>query len=103
MDFLVELIFNVLFEVILEGWVALGQWIVPEKSLSLKARSVIKGIAAVVSMLCFLSIFIGGIMWLADDAPLERTVAKYMVLIPLILGGAQILLGVLVRIREKRT
>ena len=102
MGCLVELVFEVLFEGIVEGWFALGQWIVPEKTLSPKARRVIKGIAFTVSALCFLSIFIGGIMWLADDDPMERTVAKYMVLIPLILSGAQVLLGVLVRAKEKR-
>lgn len=102
MGCLFELIFEVIFEGMIEGWVALGQMIVPEKTLGSKARRVLKGIAFTVSALCFLSIFFGGIMWLVDDAPMEREVGKYMVLIPLILAGVQILLGIIVKIIEKR-
>ena len=101
MGCLIELFLELFVEAVLEGWVALCQWIVPEKSLGPKTRRVLKIIAGTVSVLYLLSVCIG-LSMLLDDEEFVRTIGKNMVFLPLILSGAQILFGIIVKIIEKR-
>lgn len=101
MGCLIEFIFEVIGEAILEGWMALMQWCVPRKSLSHKVSCVLRTLVKIFSVVLLLCMLAGLIMWVSEDRLITQ-IGKYMLLISLGISAAQIGLGLIVRLVIKK-
>lgn len=100
MGCLIEFIFEVIGEAILEGWMALMQWCVPRKSLSHKVSFVLRTFVNIFSVV-LLCMLVGLIMWVSEDRLITQ-IGKYMLLICLGISAVQISLGLIVRLIIKK-
>lgn len=104
MELLLDLIFDGIFaafDSVIDGWFALMQWIVPEKTLGKTARTIIKIVVGIFSLLLLVCMVLGIVALLSEDA-YTRQVGKYMVFIPLGISILQIVLGIVVRVVGKK-
>ncbi len=92
---------ELLFDGILEGWFYLMQWIIPEKMQNKTVRWILKAVIGLLSILLMLCMFLGFFAMLSDD-PDTHKLGKYMVYIPLSISVFQILLGIIVKIINKK-
>jgi hypothetical protein len=101
MGCLLELIFQILLEgfmeLVLYGYLKLVTLFLPEHTVSAKLEQRIKATLMTVFLLLFAVMFIG-VCLLLDETPAVATVGVYMTYIPLGIIGAQVVLGILVRI-----
>ena len=97
MGFLLELLFEGIFELILYSYIKLMQLIIPKKTVSQKARKIIKIIVSGFSTILIFTIIIGIALFTEED-PYIQNLGKYMTFIPLAIIAVQILLGIFVRI-----
>ena len=78
-------------------YIKLMQLIVPNKTVSEKAKRIIKGIATTIAALLVVFIIIGLVLLVQDD-PFVKTVGRYMIYIPLTMIILQIAAGIVVKI-----
>lgn len=97
MGCLFEFIFEIFFELIIEGWVALMMCIVPEKMENKKIHKILKTSVGAFSGILLLSMVIGVFTLISDDT-YTKTIGKYLFFIPLGISVIQIIIGIMVRI-----
>ena len=101
MGCLLELIFEIfvggMFELIGHCYIKLMQLIIPNKTVSEKAKRTIKNIATTFAALLAVILIIGFALLVQED-PLIKNIGKYMTYIPLAIIALQILVGILVKI-----
>ena len=101
MGCLLELFFEIfvegLFELIGHCYIKLMQLIVPDKTVSDKARRTIKNIATTFAVLLAIVLIIG-VVFLIQEDPLIKNIGKYMTYIPLTIMALQVLVGILIKI-----
>ena len=101
MECLIELFFEIFVEGIFElfgyCYIKLMQLIVPNKTISKKAKRIIKGIAATIAALLVVFLIIGLVLLVQDDLFI-KTVGKYMTYISLAMIVLQIAVGIVVKI-----
>ena len=100
MGCLVELIFEVIFQMIFDCYIELMQLIVPDNIVSEKTKKIIKNTVTTIASLSMAVLIIGLVLILPDD-PSIKIVGKYMTFIPLTIIVLQILLGIVVRIVKR--
>ena len=100
MGCLVELIFEVIFQMIFDCYIELMQLIVPDNIVSEKTKKIIKNTVTTIASLSMAFLIIGLVLILPDD-PSIKIVGKYMTFIPLTIIVLQILLGIVVRIVKR--
>ncbi len=81
-----------MLEILLEGWLELMQWVVPEKVLSKWVRNILKMIIFLLSIAVFVMFFFGVIGWIAGEQ-----LGKTLVLIAVAISAVQIGLGIILR------
>lgn len=94
-------IFELIGDFIIDAWIEVMQWIVPEKSIGKIARIILKTVACIFTLLLFFTLIFGIIAILSDDA-YTHLIGKYMVFIPLCISTVQIILGIIVHVIEKK-
>ncbi len=97
LEFLFEIIFEGVFEVIVYAYMKLMALIVPEKAITDQTSTKIKNIVITVSVLLGVILVIGVILLLPPD-PGINTIGKYMTFIPLTIIGIQVILGIVMKI-----
>ena len=100
-------LFEIFIEIFIEGilnlvmfiYLKLAHMLVPNKKFSEKTETKVRNIITIVSLLLVLSLFIGLIFLLPDDAALNA-IGKYMTFIPLSIIGLQVVLSIVVMIAK---
>ena len=103
MGYLFEIIFlpfELIFELIINGWFSLMQWIVPQRRLGKTTRIILKIIIGIFSAVLFVTFLIG----VLAAALTEATVMDLwkLIFIPLGISLAQIILGLIARIVTRK-
>ncbi len=99
--FLIDLIIELVFDGIIEAWLMIMQWIVPEKTLGKYTRIILQIIVGIFTCL-LLFIMLLGLFAIISDDPDTKLLGKYMVFIPLGISAVQIIIGIIVRIVAKK-
>ena len=105
MGCLFEMFIEICIDIFIEGILNLVMFVylkaahvlVPNKEISRNAENKIRNIITIVSVLLVLTLFIGVIFLLPNDAILN-TIGKYMTFIPLSMIGLQVALSIVVMI-----
>ena len=101
MGCLLELLFQIIFEVVLEGaaaiYVKLMSLFVPDHKFSPRLRERIKSGVTVFAALLFLCALLGLFFYTIPTSP-SKTVGAYMLFVPLVIIGVQIIAGIIYRI-----
>ena len=92
---------ELLVDAIIEGWLYLMEWIVPERYLSRTFRIILKVFVWIFSALLLFIMFLGIFAIISPD-PDTHLLGKYMVFVPLGISAVQISLGIIVRIISKK-
>ena len=92
---------ELLVDGIIEGWLYLMEWIVPERYLSRTFRIVFKVFVWIFSALLLFTMLLGIFAIISPD-PDIHVFGKYMVFVPLGISAVQILIGIIVRIISKK-
>ncbi len=92
--------FELIFDLMMEGWFSLMQWIVPEKMFSTGFRIFLRIIIGIFSAVLFLLFIIGILGAIATEATIFDL--WKLIFIPLGLGVVQIVLGIIVRCTAKK-
>jgi len=95
------MLFELIGDLLIDMWFAVMQWIVPEKILCKRTRSILKVIIGVFSCLMLITMVLGLFAIISDDA-YTKHVGKYMIFIPLGISAIQIVLGIIVRITSRK-
>jgi len=101
MGCLVEFFYEFVFELILEGWLALMMLIVPQKMNSKKTQKIIKAIVGLFAITTLITMFVGLFSYF-DDNEFGKTTGIYLFFIPLTLSLIQISIGIIIRIKKKK-
>lgn len=96
-EFLVEVFFEAVIELVGYCYLKLMSLIVPEKAVSNRIKKKIKRIVTVISASLAIVLIIGVILFALDD-PLASTIGMYMTYIPLAIIALQILLGIVMKV-----
>ena len=96
-------LFEIFVEIFIEGilnlvmfvYLKVAHVLVPYKDISPKVENKIRNIITIVSVLLVLTLFIGVVFLLPDDA-IFNTIGKYMTFIPLSVIGFQVVLSIVV-------
>ena len=96
-------LFEIFVEIFVEGilnlvmfvYLKVARILVPSKNVSPEEENKIRNIITTVSVLSVLTLVIGGVFLLPDDA-LFNTIGKYMTFIPLSFIGLQVVLSIIV-------
>ena len=98
MGCLIEMLFEILIEGMLELvmyiYVKIASIFIPDKQISEKTRDRIKKGVGIFAALMALSLFIGILLFLAPEGNIEHTIGAFMTVIPLVIIGIQIILGI---------
>ncbi len=101
MSCLIELFIEVFIEGTIEligyCYIKLMQLIIPNKTASEKAKTVIKCIATAIAVLLALSLIVGLILLMPNN-PAVKTVGKYMIYVSLAMIALQITAGIVMKI-----
>ena len=92
--------FDCLFELIIDGWFSLMQWIIPQKQLGRGTRlllQIIIGVFSAVLLITFCIGVLGAIFTEATALDLWK-----LIFIPLGISIVQILIGILVRLTSRK-
>ena len=100
-------LFEIFIEIFIEGilnlvmfiYLKLAHMLVANKKNSEKTETKVRNIITIVSVLLVLSLFIGLIFLLTDDAAFNA-IGKYMTFIPLSIIGLQVVLSIVVMIAK---
>ena len=92
---------ELLVDGIIEGWLFLMEWIIPERCISRTFRIVLKIFVRIFSALLLLTMFLGIFAIISSD-PYTHLLGKYMIFIPLGISAVQISFGIIVRIISKK-
>ena len=100
-------LFEIFIEIFIEGilnlvmfiYLKLAHMLVPNKQISKKTETKVRNIITIVSVLLVLSLLIGLIFLLTDDAAFNA-IGKYMTFIPLSIIGLQVVLSIVVMIAK---
>ena len=92
---------ELLVDGIIDGWLYLMEWIVPERYISRTFRIVLKILVWIFSALLLFVMLLGVFAIISDDA-YTKQIGRYMIFIPLGISAVQILLGIIVRIISKK-
>ena len=100
-------LFEMFIEIFIEGilnlvmfiYLKLAHMLVPNKKIPKKTETKVRNIITIVSVLLVLSLFIGLIFLLPDDA-VFNAIGKYMTFIPLSIIGLQVVLSIIVMIAK---
>ena len=92
---------ELLVDGIIEGWLYLMEWIVPERYISRTFRIILKVFVWIISALLLFVILLGVFAIISDDSYIKQ-LGMYMVFIPLGISAVQILLGIIFRIVSKK-
>ena len=92
---------ELLVDGIIESWLYLMEWIVPERYLSRTFRIVLKVFVWIFSALLLFTMLLGIFSIISPD-PETHLLGKYMVFVPLGISAVQILIGIIVRIISKK-
>lgn len=100
MGCLIELFFEIFFELILYCYIKLMSLIVPDKVFTEQTKNKLKVAVTTVSAILGIILIIGIILLIQDD-PSIKNIGKYMTYITLSIIGIQILLGIIVKTIHK--
>ena len=100
-------LFEIFIEIFIEGilnlvmfiYLKLAHILVPNKKIPKKTETKVRNIITIVSVLLVLSLFIGLIFLLTDDAAFNA-IGKYMTFIPLSIIGLEVVLSIVVMIAK---
>ncbi len=92
---------ELLVDGIIEGWLYLMEWIIPERYISRTFKNILKILVSIFSIL-LLSVMILGVFAIISDDAYTKQIGRYMVFIPLGISAVQIFLGIIVRIISKK-
>ncbi len=92
---------ELLVDGIIEGWLYLMEWIVPERYLSRTLRVVLKVFVWIFSALLLFIMLLGFFALISSDSD-THLLGKYMIFVPLGISAVQILIGIIVRIVSKK-
>lgn len=92
--------FELLFEVVIEGWFYLMQLIIPKSMQNKTVRIILKLTVGVFSFLLALCMLLSFFDLISDDY-YTHLLGKYLLFFPLGLSIIQIVFGIIVRIRSK--
>lgn len=97
LGFLPELI----FETVLDGYITLMQWIVPQKQIGKRFRIILKIIVGIITALLLITMLLGIFAMISADEYI-RHIRRRMVLIPLVISLVQIIIGIILRTIERK-
>lgn len=100
-EFFFELFAEGLFELISYCYFKLMQMIVPSRTFTEKTTKTMKKIAAVLAAVLLFAVIIG-ITLLTDTDPQISTVGKYITYISMAVIVAQLILGIVLKLRKRR-
>ena len=100
-------LFEIFLQIFVEGtlglfmfvYLKLAHILVPDKVITEKAEQKIKNVITTISVLLVLVLFIG-FLFLLPNNKIFNAIGKYMVFIPLVIIGLQIVLGIIVTIAK---
>ena len=92
---------ELLGDMLVDGYCYLMTLFLPEERINKVVRFILELIINVISVLFFLSILFGCLMFFLADNEGTRMFARYMIFVPLIVSGIHIAFGVIVRIIAK--
>ena len=87
---------ELVFDSILEGYIALMQWIVPQKRINKHFQVVLKIIVGIFTAFLLITMFFGIFAIISRDED-TRYLGHYMVFIPLAISFVQIAIGIIFR------
>lgn len=96
-EILFEIVFELLIEVIFAIYTKLMTLFVPEHEFDEKTREKIKKGVTVFAVLLLLCAIIGFILYIQSD-PLIKAIGSYMLFVPLIIMGIEIVSGIIYHI-----
>ena len=88
-------------DMLVDMWFVVMQWIVPEKILGKRIRSILKFIIGVFSCIMLITMVLGLFAVISDDA-YTKHIGKYMIFISLGISVIQIVLGIIVRTTARK-
>ncbi len=97
LEFLFELVFEGIFELIGYCYIKLMMLIVPDKPITENTKNKIKKIVTSFSAILVIVLIVGLILFAQDDM-VVKNIGKCMMYIPLGIIGLQILLGIIMKI-----
>ena len=98
-ELLFEFIFELLIEIIFAIYIKLMTLFVPDREFDEKTREKIKKGVTVFAVSLLICAVIGFILILIPDpAPIVKTIGSYMLFVPLIIIGIEIIAGIIYRI-----
>ena len=100
LDFLFELVFEILAEAITSLYIKAMTLFFPNHQYNDKTQQRIRTGVTIFAVLLLLCATIGFIMYMQDD-PLIKSIGSYLLFVPLIIMGIQIIAGIIYRIVEK--
>ncbi len=100
-EFLIEFFVELFLEIILYGWFALMQLIVPKRYFNDRFERIVKIIVGIITALLFIGMIIGLIFMFVDDIGLQD-LGFYIFIVALGVSIAQIIAGIIVRILVKK-
>lgn len=92
---------ELLVDGIIEGWLFLMEWIIPERYISRTFRIILKIFVWIFSALLLFVMLLGVFAIISDDV-YTKQIGRYMIFIPLGISAVQILIGIIVRIISKK-
>jgi len=97
LEFLLEFI----FEAVLEGYITLMQWIIPQKRIGNRFQIILKTIVGIVTGLLLITMLLGIFAMLSADEYIVH-IGRYMIFIPLAISLFQIIIGIIMRIIARK-
>ena len=93
--------FELIFDLIFDGWINLMQMIVPERTSNKNFRIILKILVYIFTSVLLFSIVIGLFALILNDENINR-IGKYMIFIPVVISIVQIVCGIIARCIRKR-
>ena len=97
LEFFIEVFVEGIFELAFYCYLKLMQLIVPEKSVTEKAKRVIKNTIKVIACLLFLTVLVG-LVFLTETHSVLHTIGKYLTFIPLGIIALEIVLSIVFKL-----
>ena len=93
--------FELIFDLIFDGWINLMQMIVPERTSNKNFRIILKILVYIFTSVLLFSIVIGLFALIPNDENINR-IGKYMIFIPVVISIVQVVCGIIARCIRKR-
>ena len=101
LEFVFEVVFESVAELIVCAYISLVKLIVPDKVFTRQTTTTVRNAVVTVSVLLLISLVVGILCLLPPD-PVINTVGRYMTYIPLGIIGVEIIAGVVMFVIRKR-